>query len=119
MVKRRDMSRSGLELPPAASERSSNRMIHDAPSATEIRAALDRIVTSNSLRGSPQLIEFLRFVVHATLRGESARLKGYTIGTAALGRDVNFDPIVDPIVRVEAGRLRRALKHYYLGSFES
>jgi len=114
MVKRRDMSRSGLELPPITSERSSSRMIHDAPSAAEIRAALDRIIASNSLRGSPQLIEFLRFVVHATLRGESARLKGYTIGTAALGRDASFDPIVDPIVRVEAGRLRRALKHYYL-----
>ena len=40
-------------------------------------------------------------------------LKGYTIATEALGRDDNFDPQIDPIVRVEAGRLRYALEHYY------
>jgi len=33
---------------------------------------------------------------------------------AVYGRAETFDPQVDPIVRVEAGRLRRALEHYYL-----
>jgi adenylate cyclase len=43
----------------------------------------------------------------------AAHLKAYTIAADALGRDANFDPQNDPIVRVEAGRLRRALDHYY------
>jgi DNA-binding CsgD family transcriptional regulator len=49
------------------------------------------------------------------LRGESAHLKGYTIAVEALGRSGDFDPQQDPIVRVEAGRLRRVIQHYYAG----
>jgi tetratricopeptide (TPR) repeat protein len=49
------------------------------------------------------------------LSGQSERIKGYTIAVEALGREDNFDPQTDPIVRVEAGRLRRALDRYYDG----
>jgi hypothetical protein len=52
-------------------------------------------------------------VVEEQLAGHGSRLKAYTIAADALGRDANFDPQNDPIVRVEAGRLRRALDHYY------
>jgi hypothetical protein len=52
-------------------------------------------------------------VVEATLRGASDRIKGYTIAVEALGRADDFDPQADPIVRVEAMRLRRALARYY------
>jgi hypothetical protein len=83
------------------------------PTRDEVHAALDRIVASDLLRQSPQLVAFLRFIVATTLRGESSRIKGYTIGIEALGRGESFDPQIDPIVRVEAGRLRRALKGYY------
>jgi PAS domain S-box-containing protein len=85
------------------------------PSGTEIRAALERMVASESFRTCPQLAAFLRFVLEATLRGESAHLKGYTIAVEALGRGGDFDPQQDPIVRVEAGRLRRVIQHYYAG----
>jgi tetratricopeptide (TPR) repeat protein len=68
---------------------------------------------SEAFRGSPQLVSFLRYVVEATLRGGSDRIKGYTIAVEALGRAENFDPQADPIVRVEAMRLRRALTRYY------
>jgi PAS domain S-box-containing protein len=88
---------------------------HKDPSGTEIRAALERMVASGSFRTCPRLAAFLRFVVEATLRGESAHLKGYTIAVEALGRSGDFDPQQDPIVRVEAGRLRRAIQHYYAG----
>jgi PAS domain S-box-containing protein len=87
----------------------------DGPSGTEIRAALDRILASDMFRTSPQLAAFLRFVVEATLRGEGGRIKGYTIAVEALGRGGEFDPKTDPIVRVEAGRLRRAIEQYYAG----
>jgi PAS domain S-box-containing protein len=85
------------------------------PSGTEVRAALERMVASESFRTCPRLAAFLRFVIEATLRGESAHLKGYTIAVEALGRSGDFDPQRDPIVRVEAGRLRRVIQHYYAG----
>jgi hypothetical protein len=74
---------------------------------------VDHIVASPGFRNSPQLVSFLRFVVEATLCGKAASIKSYSIGIEALGRRDDFDPHVDPIVRVEAGRLRRALVGYY------
>lgn len=86
-----------------------------AVSAVEMRAALERVLASSGLRSSPQLAAFLRFIVEATLRGRADSIRAYTIGTGALGRDADFDPQSDPIVRVEANRLRRALAVYYEG----
>ena len=85
----------------------------EQPQQADIRAALDRVVSSAHLSKSPQLASFLRFVVDETLAGRAERIKAYTIAADALGRDANSDPQNDPIVRVEAGRLRRALDHYY------
>jgi tetratricopeptide (TPR) repeat protein len=90
---------------------------HPDPAATisvdEVQHALASIVASPAFSASPQLAAFLRFVVEAALDGQSDRIKGYTIAVEALGRDASFDPQSDPIVRVEAGRLRRALDRYY------
>ncbi len=80
---------------------------------TDIRAALAQLFASPPFRKSAQLTNFLRFVVEETLAGRGDRIKAYTIATAALGRDETFDPQADPIVRVEAARLRRALRSYY------
>ncbi|HZQ13771.1 MAG TPA: hypothetical protein VFB31_13275 [Pseudolabrys sp.] len=92
---------------------------HDAlptvPAPDQVRAALERIVTSDVFRSSPQLAAFLSFVVEAVLHGKGERIKGYTIGVEVLRRDPKFDPQLDPIVRVEATRLRRALERYYAG----
>lgn len=85
------------------------------PSAAEIRAELAHMIDSEVFRGAPQLAGFLRFVVEAALRGESDRIKGYTIAVEALGRGDDFDPQADPIVRVEASRLRRAIERYHAG----
>jgi TolB-like protein len=87
----------------------------ETPEPAEVRRALDDLLASETFRGSPQLAAFLRFVVEATIRGESHRIKGYTIGVEAFGRAEDFDPQVDPIVRVEATRLRRTLERYYAG----
>lgn len=88
----------------------------DRPSAAAIRAALDRITASATFRASPKLSAFLRFVVEQELAGASANTKAYTIAVEAFGRGADFDPQTDPIVRVEAGRLRRAIVAYYAGS---
>jgi tetratricopeptide (TPR) repeat protein len=85
------------------------------PDAGAIRAQVERMIKSNVFANSPQLAAFLLFVVEALLRGKSERLKGYTIGVEVLRRDVTFDPQIDPIVRVEATRLRRAIERYYAG----
>lgn len=83
------------------------------PDPSDIRATLDRLLANAPFCKSPQLANFLRYVVEETLAGRGDRIKAYTIATAALGRDEAFDPQTDPIVRVEAGRLRRALRSYY------
>src|SRR5436309_5067774 len=98
---------SGRIMPGVEGQRESQ------PCAEEIRAALEHMARSEAFRGSPQLVCFLRYVVEETLRGASDRIKGYTIAVEALGRGDNFDPQADPIVRVEAMRLRRALVRYY------
>jgi hypothetical protein len=89
------------------------------PSSAEIRAELETVLLSESFLRSPRLVSFLRFIVEADLRGQRACIKGITIAVEALGRGVDFDPEKDPIVRVEAGRLRRALRRYYDGPGEA
>jgi TolB-like protein len=86
------------------------------PSAQEIRAALERVAASDVMRGSPQLTAFLRFVVEAVLEGSGDRIKGYVIAVEVLKRGAAFNPQIDPIVRVEATRLRRTLERYYAGA---
>ena len=94
---------------------SKHEPIADVPKPDAVRAALERIVVSDIFRSSPQLAAFLNFVVEAVLHGKSDRIKGYTIGVEVLRRDIKFDPQIDPIVRVEATRLRRTLERYYSG----
>lgn len=79
----------------------------------DIRAALARVLASDEFSSSPRLADFLRYIVETTLAGRSDEIKGYTIAVEALGRPPSFDPQSDPIVRVEATRLRRALERYY------
>ena len=89
--------------------------IGSGPTVAEIRAAVDHIIVSPGFRHSPQLVSFLRFVVETTLAGKGTSIKSYSVGVEALGRRDDFDPHIDPIVRVEAARLRRALVCYYAG----
>jgi len=84
-----------------------------ADSDEAVRAALERVLGSPDLCTSPRLGAFLRYVVGRTLEGRADQIKGYTIAVEALGRPPSFDPQADPIVRVEATRLRRALQNYY------
>jgi len=57
-------------------------------------------------------------VVNETLDGNARLIKGYTLGLEVFDKDESFDPGADAIVRVEAGRLRRLLEHYYMGEGE-
>jgi adenylate cyclase len=86
---------------------------HGKPGASEVRAALDRILASRCFQQAGRASDFLRFVVERTLAGDGQRLKGYTIGVEVFGRPADFDAQSDALVRVEAGRLRRRLVEYY------
>jgi hypothetical protein len=84
-----------------------------SPTADMVREALGRMLATEPFASSPQLSAFLQFIVDETLKGKGADLKGYTIATLALGRPANFDPQIDPIVRVQAGRVRQAIDEFY------
>ena len=84
------------------------------PSPDEVRAQLARILGSPEFAVPQRGRDFLRHVVEETLAGHADRLKGYTIATSVFERDASFDAQADPVVRIEAGRLRRALERYYL-----
>ena len=80
-----------------------------------IREELGRIVASDLFCRSDRLCRFLRFSVEQALRGESDRVKEYVVAMEAFGRPASFDSRIDPVVRVEARRLRDRLKTWYEG----
>jgi len=77
------------------------------------RNELRAILRSSGFLRSERLRDFLSFVVENTLAGRIGHLKEYVIGLEVFGKDESFDPRLDPIVRVEAGRLRAKLTRYY------
>ena len=81
-----------------------------------IEEQLHRILSSLEFKASPRQKKFLQFVIERVLAGRTSEIKGYTIATEVFGRKDDFDPKLDPIVSVEARRLRRALDHYYLAA---
>lgn len=62
---------------------------------------------------SPQLSKFLKHIVEAKLRGDETGIKAYSIAVDVFGRPPSFDPQTDPIVRVQARRLRGLLQEFY------
>jgi tetratricopeptide (TPR) repeat protein len=76
---------------------------------------LDRIMHSETFRGSRQHQRLLRHVVEHTLAGNTAALKESVLAFEVFQRPIDFDPARDTIVRVEARRLRQRLERYYAG----
>ncbi len=79
-----------------------------------IEEQLHRILSSPEFDATERQKKFLLFVTQMFLEGRADEIKGYTVATDVFGRKTDFDPSTDPIVSVEARRLRRALEHYYL-----
>jgi TolB-like protein/Tfp pilus assembly protein PilF len=80
-----------------------------------IREQIAKIVASEIFVNSTRMQRFLTLVVEYALSGRAKELKEYLIGVDVFDRDTSFDPRADPIVRVEARRLRRKLEEYYEG----
>src|ERR1700726_861169 len=83
--------------------------------AASVQEELQRILASSTFLNARRPSQFLRFVVDETLAGED-RLKEYLIGVEVIDRPPDYDPKDDPVVRIEAGRLRKKLAEYYAGS---
>lgn len=79
----------------------------------QVRAALEEVLGWSELARSPQLSKFLKHIVEAKLRGDEAGIKAYSIAVDVFGRPPTFDPQTDPIVRVQARRLRGLLQEFY------
>lgn len=84
------------------------------PMDNEIREQLARIRASAAFDAPDRAQKFLTYVVEEALQGRADRIKAYSIAIEVFGRDASFDAQNDPVVRIEAGRVRRALEHYYL-----
>lgn len=95
----------------ASEEGEENRPLQDPAS---VRAHLDLILASPEFLAPERGRRFLQYIVEETLEGRREQLKAYTIAQAVFGRDASFDAQNDPVVRIEAGRIRRALERYYL-----
>ena len=79
----------------------------------QIEFQLDLIANSSGFVTSSQMRNFLCYIVHKKISGEELLLKQYTIAVEALGQSEDFDPESNPLVRIEAGRLRKKLDYYY------
>lgn len=74
---------------------------------------MERVLASRELARSPQLAKFFRYIVTEKLDGNEGAIKAYAIAVDVFGRPASFDPQADPIVRVQARRLRAAIDSFY------
>ena len=79
-----------------------------------VREQMTRVLNSSEFNGTDAQRAFLEYVVDKTLAGQSDEIKGYTVATEVFGRREDFDQATDPVVSIQANKLRRALERYYL-----
>jgi tetratricopeptide (TPR) repeat protein len=85
----------------------------DAVSADEARAELERLLADSRFKLTDRNRAFLRYIANESFAGESKGVKAYSIAIDVFGRSADFDANIDPIVRIEATRLRASLDQYY------
>ena len=85
----------------------------DRVSDESVLCALEAILSSDAFRDADILKRFLRYSVEHSLRGEQDELKEYRLGLEVFDRHSDFDPRLDPVVRMTARRLRSKLSEYY------
>jgi hypothetical protein len=83
------------------------------PPQEQSERQMQRILHSAAFRNAHTLQQLFQFLVAQAYGPETETLKEYTIGVGAFGRPQDFDPKIDPIVRVQTHRLRQKLKEYY------
>jgi len=79
----------------------------------QFQAEIEKLVASHALHGSESLCKLLRYLGKQALDHPGTQVKEYQIATEVFGRQADFDPQLDSMVRVQAGRLRTKLTEYY------
>jgi TolB-like protein/tetratricopeptide (TPR) repeat protein len=87
--------------------------VRSAVTVDAIQEELERILVSSTFQQADRLRRFLTCVVEETKAGRGSQLKEYVLGVQVFDKDTSFDPRTDPIVRVQARRLRARLARYY------
>ena len=87
--------------------------VPDLDADKPVRDQLQRMLTSVTFQQVDRLKRFLTFIVGEALAGRRNELKEYVVGVQVFGKEESFDPRTDPIVRVQARRLRAKLVRYY------
>ncbi|MCA0051567.1 tetratricopeptide repeat protein [Mesorhizobium sp. B283B1A] len=88
-------------------------MQHATPAAPAVRETLERLLASETFGRSERARKLIRYLVEREQAGEADRLKGFSIAMDVFGKDGDFDPSTDAVVRVQAGRLRDLLQQYF------
>ena len=83
------------------------------PAAPAVRETLERLLASETFGRSERARRLLRYLVEREQAGEGDRLKGLSIAMDVFGKHGDFDSATDAVVRVQAGRLRELLEHYF------
>ena len=79
----------------------------------QFQAEIEKLIASHALHGSESLCKLLRYLGKQALEPPGTPVKEYQIATEVFGRQADFDPQLDSMVRVQAGRLRTKLTEYY------
>jgi hypothetical protein len=84
-----------------------------AVARVDAETELERLLADARFHLSDRNRAFLRYLAEASFSGQSKGVKAYSVAIDVFGRPSNFDPNTDPIVRIEATRLRSSLEQYY------
>lgn len=80
----------------------------------EILEQVERIVASKSFGASEAMRQLLSYLAQHTVQCPEHAPKEHEIAVELLGRPQDFDPKLDPVVRVQTSRLRSKLAEYYV-----
>jgi TolB-like protein len=87
--------------------------MEDNSKSADIVETLDDILANKIFAASPKAQDFLRYIITEALEGRCEQLTGVTIAQDVFGKDADFDPMQDSVVRVTARRVRYMLQDYY------
>lgn len=85
------------------------------PSRGQVLDELDTVLASESFRYSYRMCRMLRFLVEHSVEHPGKPIKELLLASRVFDKSESFDSRTDPIVRVEASRLRAKLRDYYHG----
>jgi TolB-like protein len=85
-----------------------------APSPEDVWHSVRQLMASPVFVKAPRMCQLLSFLIEKKLSGKEDEITEYAIGREVFRRDARcYDTTLDPVVRVQVGRLRGRLATYY------